>query len=144
MKYINKHNSLIELDDAILGINPSTSGNPESVTIEPLVLSPTLTIQGVFTFSVLSDYSYEQGDISITFTTVPETGSNGGCYIFVNNMSWESYEDQTVVVSSIKERNTDVAPYIVPWVSVSPAAPGVIADGMKFDYYRDMERGIPT
>ena len=53
-------------------------------------------------------------------------------------------EDETIhTITSVEEAEHE-SKYFEPWVSLSPAAPGVIADGMKFDYYRDMEQGIPT
>jgi hypothetical protein len=53
-------------------------------------------------------------------------------------------EDETIhTITSVEEAEHE-SKYFEPWVSISPAAPGVIADGMKFDYYRDMEQGIPT
>jgi hypothetical protein len=53
-------------------------------------------------------------------------------------------EDETThTITSVEEVEHE-SKYFEPWVSISPAVPGVIADGMKFDYYRDMEQGIPT
>ena len=53
-------------------------------------------------------------------------------------------EDETIhTITSVGEAEHE-SKYFEPWVSISPAVPSVIADGMRFDYYRDMERGIPN
>ena len=53
-------------------------------------------------------------------------------------------EDETLhTITSVKEAEHE-SKYFEPWVSISPAAPGVIADGMKFDYMGEMSEGIPT
>jgi hypothetical protein len=55
----------------------------------------------------------------------------------------QNREDETIhTITSVGEAEHESKDF-EPWVSISPAAPGVIADGMKFDYYRDMEEGIP-
>ena len=56
----------------------------------------------------------------------------------------QNREDETIhTITSVEEAEHE-SKYFEPWVSVSPAVPGVIADGMKFDYMGEMNQGIPT
>lgn len=53
-------------------------------------------------------------------------------------------EDETIhTITSVEEAEHE-SRYFEPWVSISPATPGVIADRMKFDYMGEMEEGMST
>ena len=51
---------------------------------------------------------------------------------------FEEYE-----ITSVEEVEHE-SRYFEPWVSLSPTAPGVIADGMRFEYIGEMELGQDT